>query len=255
MNAISPLFFFFYKKINRFYKERKGETVEEVDYTMFNKKDTKTLIKTSIICFIILSAFSLYILNRLSLKINSNNTVQLIKYILIAYALIFLIKRIYKLKIDKDHFEEIEEFEKDIFFHSYSNEEIIEKFEAEYYGIPVTKWINNKYMEIQEFFELKRQEHQECELNLLDLQKIDKKSLEYEYLGRLNDIKRVRDELLTETKIEVNKFNNHFKSLGRFASLNNEEVTQLRETQIFLNNCIHHFNIRYNLINTRINSH
>ncbi|MES2727254.1 MAG: hypothetical protein V4643_09145, partial [Bacteroidota bacterium] len=112
-------------------------------------------------------------------------------------------------------------------------------------GVPFSKWITNKHMEVIDFFDRKRQEFISCDILIIDLDNISKNTLQFEYNGRLNKIIAEQARLNKETDDFIQKLSSTFNNLKTFASLNDVEIQDLNYVQSFLNNNNRGFNNLY----------
>ncbi len=236
----------FIVKIFKFFKHRrkrkKGYSIENLNFTFFNKTLTNIISIASFGYGTILLIFSVIVISKLNLNIQDPSISSTIKYVVMFYGLLFLIQKTINININRNDNDELEELEKDIYFENISNEEIALKFERDFSGIPFTKWITTKRIEIIVFFETKKKELLNIDILLLQLDKINKSILPHEYNGRFSDIIFKKNTIFNQADDFIQIINNHFTNLKAFASLNNEEVKSLIEVQKELNNNIHAFN-------------
>ena len=149
---------------------------------------------------------------------------------------------------------QLEDFEKEIFFENISNEDIAKRYEKDFDGIPFSKWITEKQVEIMDFFDKRRQAFLAQNLLLINVDTIDKTKLSYEFTGRLQDVINNQANILTETIDFVQRISTAFNDLKNFSSLNEEEVDRLNFVQNYLNQLINSFNIQYSNLSAQIDS-
>lgn len=252
LNVISPFVIKFFGYLKDRKKRKKNYTNQKIDFTMFNEKVVKGISIGFFTYAIILLIFSVIVIFNLSIKQEIETITNSIKYTTIFYGLLVLIKIGIEIRIKQIKHNELEGFEKEIFFNNLTDEEIKEKFEIDFDGVPFTKWLSNKHIEIMNYFDTMRKEFLRTDLLLIDLGNIDKKTLPYEFEGRLNDIIKIQSELLRKTNDFIQLIDNDFKKLKNFGSLDDDEFTRLNYVYTFFKNSISGFNNAYNNLSNRI---
>jgi hypothetical protein len=252
LNVISPFVikFFESKKINE--KKKKGYSIEEFDFTFFNESLSKNI---SIVLFcwaITLFVFWIFILYNIDFNLETKLISSTSKYVLVYFALLYLIKKALDLKSKEQENYQLEYFEKEIFFQNISNDEIKNKFENDFDGIPFSKWISNKHIEIINFFEIKSQEFISQDILINELNTIEKTKYTFEFSGRLQSIIDNQSKYLKETTDFVQRISVAFNDLKNFSSLNDDEINQLNYVHNYLNQSINGFNILYNNLSSHI---
>jgi hypothetical protein len=250
LNIISPFVINLVGIYRRWKKEKKGKTVEEIDFTMFNKK----IIRIASLSYLLYATLLLSLLfgavSFSRITIEPNEIVKLIKYSLIFYSLLYLIKLFIDLKEKEHENNRLEDFEKEIFFDNISNDEIVKKFEKDFDGIPFSKWIIVRRGDIKTFFDQQKQQFLDQEILMIEVDQIDKKSLPFEHSGRLRTIIRNQQIMLNQASDFVQRLSNVFSNLKNFSSLNDDELNTLNFVQQYLNQNIATFNNLYrNLAN------
>lgn len=241
-----------WKGIKRRTKRKKGLSIEVIDFTVGNDKMVKGTSAFILLYAVALSIFSIVTLSSIQLGIQSTSIAETIKYVSIFFGLLYIVKTTTDIKAKEKDNNLLEDFEKEIFFENISNEEIVKRFETEFSGVPFSKWITDKYNDVMDFFNTKRQEFISCDLLLIDLSKINKTTLPYEHSGRLNNIIAEQIRLLNETNDFAQKLRSNFNNLKVFASLNEQEAQDLNYVQTYLNNNIRVFNNLYNKLSYQI---
>jgi hypothetical protein len=252
LNIISPFAINTIRQVRRRKKRKKGLSIEIIDFTFFNSQTIKTISIGFLINAIVLSAFSLLVLFNIKLTIDAKSIGEIVKYVAIFYGGLFLINILINIKSTQNDNNQLEDFEKEIYFDNISNADISKKFEQDFSGIPFSKWLVDKHTEILDFFHSKTEEFLAADLLIASVDLIDKQTLSYEYNGRLNDIIKIQMRLLDETNDFVQKVGTIFSNLKSFASLNEQEVQHLNYVQTFLNNNIRGFNNQYYNLSTQI---
>lgn len=245
LNLISPFLMLIWIWIKRRTKKKKGLSIEVIDFTVGNDKMVKTASKALLIYAILLSAFTIITVLNIKLGVQATSIAEIVKYSSVFFGLLFLVKTTTDIKATEKNNNQLEDFEKEIFFDNITNEEIGKRFETEFSGVPFSKWITDKHMEVLDFFDTKRQEFIACDLLIIDLDKINRNALQYEYNGRLNKIIVEQIRLLNETNDFTQKLSSTFNNLKTFASLNDAEIQDLTYVHSFLNNNIRGFNNLY----------
>jgi hypothetical protein len=252
LNLISPFIMLIWKGIKRRIKKKRGLSIEVIDFTVGNDKMVKGTYTVMLVYAVALSIFSIVTLSSIQYTIQSTSMAEVIKYVSIFFGLLYFVKTTTDIKSkEKDNYL-LEDFEKEIFFENISNEEIAKRFETDFSGVPFSKWINDKYNEVMDFFNTKRQEFISCDLLIYDLAKINKTTLLYEHNGRLNNIIAKQIRLLNETNDFAQKIRTNFNTLKTFASLNEQEAQDLIYVQTYFKNNIDIFNNLYNKLSQQI---
>ena len=252
LNIISPFVINIIRQIRRWKKNKKGLSVEIIDFTFFNSKIIKAISIGFLLYAVVLSAFSLLVLFNIKLALDAKSIGEIVKYVTIFYAGLFLINTLINIKSTQNDNNQLEDFEKEIFFENISNADITKKFEQDFSGIPFSKWLTDKHIEIMNYFHTKTQEFLSADLLIIGIDSINKQTLNHEYNGRLNDVIKIQMKLLDETNDFVQKIGTTFSNLKDFASLNEQEVQHLNYVQTFLNNNIRGFNNQYYNLSTQI---
>lgn len=254
LNVLSPFVIKLFGNLSRRRKKKKGHTIEEFDFTFFNKKVIRIFSIIFLSYATILSVYWFFVAFKIHFCLNSKQIAAISKYLVIYFAFLFLIKKAMEIKSKEHDNNQLEDFEKEIFFENISNEDIAKRYEKDYDGIPFSKWITEKQLEIMDFFENKRQDFLAQNLLLINVDKIDMTALPYEFTGRLQDIINNQANILTETIDFVQRISNAFNDLKNFSSLNEEEVDRLNYVQNYLNQLINSLNIQYNYLSAQIES-
>ena len=252
LNLLSPFLLVLRRWMKRRIKKKKGLSIEVIDFTVGNERMVKIastgllLYGTSLLVFTTVTIFSI------DFKIEAISISEVIKYTSIFFGLLFLTNTAIDIKAKEKDNNQLEDFEKEIFFDDITNEEIAHKFETEFASIPFSKWMTTKYSEVMDYFSTKRQEFLSCDLLIADLDKIDKVTLTFEYNGRLNKIIAEQISILNETNDFAQKIRTNFNNLKTYASLNEQEVQDLNYVQNYLNNNIRWFNSLYHKLSKQI---
>jgi len=248
LNLLSPFIMVIWRWIKRRIKKKKGLSVEVIDFTFGNERMVKVASTFLLLYGILLLSFAILTIFSIDLNIKANSTAEVTKYTSIFFGLLFLIKTATDIKAKEKDNNQLEDFEKEIFFDDISNKEIAHRFENEFAHVPFSKWMTNKHSEVMNYFNTKRQEFLACDLLIADLDRIDKATLNFEYNGRLNKIIAEQLRLLNETNDFAQKIRTTFNNLKTYASLNGQEAQDLNYVQNYLNNNIRGFNnLYYNL--------
>lgn len=252
LNILSPFIINLFRIIKEERKKKKGQSIEKIDFTFFNDKTLKMIFRSLILYASLLSMFSIVLLYNIKTNLRSESIALTLKYVVISYGVLLLIRIFTNIKTKQNENNQMEDFEKEIFFEDISNEKIVKKFEQEFYGIPFSKWISDKQVEIMNFFNKMRQEFLRTDFLLAEVDKIDKKLMPYEFDGRLNNIIIEQIRLLNETNDFIQKVGSNLNKLKNFGSLNDQEIQQLNYVVIFLNNNILGFNNFYHNLSNSI---
>lgn len=252
LNILLPFIIKVFSLIKRKRKKKKGLSVEIIDFTTFDKKTIKAISFGFLSYTIILTVLSIILLSKVKFDLDTIAITAIIKYTIIFFGLLFLIKTSINIKSKQNDNNQLEDFEKEIFFEDLKNEEISKRFEREFAGVPFSKWITNKHIEIMNFFDTKRQEFLGADLLIIDVDNVDKNKMKHEYIGRLNDIIKKQLELLNDTNDFVQRIRTTFSNLKNFGSLNDDEVQQLNFVYNFLKNSILGFNNQYRNLSKKI---
>lgn len=252
LNVISPFVIMLYGQYKRKKKKKKGQTIEEFDFTFFNKKVIRLFSIIFLSYATILTVFWLIVSYKVHFELEPKFLANISKYVLIYFALIYLLKKAMDIKSKEHDNNQLEDFEKEIFFENISDEEIASKYEKDFDGIPFSKWITDKEIEIMNCFDQKRQAFLAQDILLVNIDTIDKNKLPYEYSGRLQDIVNSQLNILSETKDFVQRISSAFNDLKSFSSLNEEEVERLNHVQNYLNQLIMSFNNQYSNLSRKI---
>lgn len=252
LNVLSPFAIKLFRVYKRKKKKKKGYSIEEFDFTFFNKKIIR-IISISILCWAtLLSAFWIFVATKVDFSLEPQLISNTSKYVIIFFALLYLTKKAMDIKSKEHDNNELEDFEKEIFFQNISNKEIKSKYEKDFDGIPFSKWISDKHIEMMNFFETKHQEFLAQDILIIDINSIDKSKLTFEFSGRLQTIISNQANILRETTDFVQRISGAFKDLKNFSSLNEDEVRHLNYVQNYLNQLINGFNIQYSNLSKQI---
>lgn len=252
LNILSPFVIKLYGNIKQNKKKKKGLSIEEFDFTFFNKKVIRIFSIAILIYATILSIYWGIVALCVDFNMEPKIIASVSKYVVIYFALLYLTKKTMDIKSKEHENNQLEDFEKEIFFENISNEEIAKKFEKDFDGIPFSKWITEKQIEIMNFFDQKRQAFLAQDLLIINVDGIDKVKLPYEFSGRLQDIINSQSSILSETTDFVQRIATAFNDLKNFSSLNEEEVDQLNYVQNYLNQLIMAFNRQYSNLSQQI---
>lgn len=253
-NVLSPFVIQLFGYFSRRRKKKKGQTVEEFDFTFFNKKVIRIFSIVFLSYATILSIYWVFITFKIDFSLSPKEIASISKYVVIYFAFLYLIKKAMDIKSKEHNNNQLEDFEKEIFFENISNEDIAKRYEKDFDGIPFSKWITEKQVEIMDFFDKRRQAFLAQNLLLINVDTIDKIKLPYEFAGRLQDVINNQANILTETIDFVQRISTAFNNLKNFSSLNEEEVEKLNYVQKYLNQLINSFNIQYSNLSEQIES-
>jgi len=252
LNILSPFVIKLYGNIKQNKKKKKGLSIEEFDFTFFNKKVIRIFSIAILLYATILSIYWGIAALCVDFNMEPKTIASVSKYVIIYFALLYLTKKTMDIKSKEHENNQLEDFEKEIFFENISNEEISKKFEKDFDGIPFSKWITEKQIEIMNFFDQKRQTFLAQDLLIIDVDGIDKVKLPYEFSGRLQDIINSQSSILSKTTDFVQRIATAFNDLKNFSSLNEVEVDQLNYVQNYLNQLIMAFNRQYSNLSQQI---
>jgi hypothetical protein len=252
LNLLSPFLMVIWRLIKRRNKKKKGLTVEVVDFTVGNVRMIKLASAWLLFYGALLFAFAIVTILKIDFTIDAKSISEVVKYTCIFFGLLFLIKTATDIKAKEKDNNQLEDFEKEIFFDDIANKEIAQRFETEFASIPFSKWMTTKYSEVKDYFDTKRQEFLSCDLLMVNLDNIDKAALPFEHNGRLNKIISEQIQLLNETNDFVQKIATTFNNLKNYASLNEQEAQDLFYVQNYLNNNIRGFNSLYKKLSKQI---
>jgi hypothetical protein len=252
LNILSPFVIKLYGNIKQNKKKKKGLSIEEFDFTFFNKKAIRIFSVAILIYATILSIYWGIVALCVDFNMEPKTIASVSKYVIIYFALLYLTKKTMDIKSKEHENNQLEDFEKEIFFENISNEQISKKFEKDFDGIPFSKWITEKQIEIMNFFDQKRQAFLAQDLLIINVDGIDKVKLPYEFSGRLQDVINSQSSILSETTDFVQRISTAFNDLKNFSSLNEEEVDQLNYVQNYLNQLIMAFNRQYSNLSQQI---
>jgi len=252
LNILTPFVMRLYGIYNRHKKKRKGQSLEEFDFTFFNKRTIRLFSTAFLVYATILSVYWLTAASSINFALESKTVAAISKYLLIYFALLYLTKKTMDIKSKEYDNNELEDFEKEIFFENISNEEIVKKYEKDFDGIPFSKWITEKQIEIMNFFEQKQQAFLTQELLICSIDSIDKKQLPYVFSGKLQVIIDNQFNNLNEAADFVQRISGAFNNLKKFSSLNEDEVSRLNYVQKYLNQLIMSFNRQYSNLSIQI---
>lgn len=244
-NFLSPFVINLYGFYKRKKKKKKGHSIEEFDFTFFNKTVIRIFSISSIVYATFLSVYWIFVANKIDFTLETKLISSTSKYVIIYFSLLYLTKKAMDIKSKDHNNNQLEDFEKEIFFQNISNEEIKTKYEKDFDGIPFSKWINDKHIEIINFFDAKQQEFLALDLLIIDVNSIDKTNLTFEFSGRLQMIINNQANILTETTDFVQRIASSFKDLKNFSSLDENEVSRLNYVREYLNQLINAFNNQY----------
>jgi hypothetical protein len=252
LNVLSPFVINLYRLYKRNKKRKKGLTIEEFDFTFFNKTVIRLFSIVILSYATILSIFWLTVSCKVRFELEPKLLASVSKYVLIYFALLYLLKKSMDIKSREHDNNQLEDFEKEIFFENISNEDIVKRYEKNFDGIPFSKWINDKQIEIMNFFDQKRQVFLAQDILLTEVDAIDKDKMPYEFSGRLQNIVNTQLNILNETRDFVQRISAAFNDLKNFSSLNEDEVDKLNYVQRYLNQLIMSFNNQYNNFSRQI---
>jgi hypothetical protein len=200
----------------------------------------------------ILSAYWIFIAHKVDFGLEPKLISSTSKYVIIYFALLYLTKKAMEIKSKEHDNNQLEDFEKEIFFQNISNEEIKNKYEKDFDGIPFSKWITDKHIEIMNFFDIIQQDFSAQDLLIIDVNSIDKTNLTFEFSGRLQTIINNHANILRKTTDFVQRISGAFKDLKNFSSLDEDEVSRLNYVQNYLNQLINAFNHQYSNLARKI---
>lgn len=252
LNCLLPYGIMLYGSYSRSQKKKKGHSIEEFDFTFFNKGLISAISKGFLFYAIVLSLFWLWVVHMVEFAIKPNDIGSISKYVILYFALFYLIMKAMDIKSKEHNNNQLEDFEKEIFFENISNEDIAKKYEKDFDGIPFSKWITEKQLEIANFYDLKRSDFVKQAILLQDVDNVDVKQFPYEVSGRLQDVVKNQINLLNETNDFVQRISVAFNNLKNFSSLNEEELDKLNFVQNFLNQSIMSFNRQYSNLSHQI---
>lgn len=252
LNTVSPFAINLFKNIHRRKKIKKGFSIEEINFTLFSEQTVRAFSISFLVYAILLSFFFIIVLFNIRFNLESKQAAEVIKYVILFYGFLFLIETMIEInKKQRDNIQ-LEDFEMEIYFERLSNEDIAKRFEHEFSGIPFSKWIIQKNIEVVKFFDIKNQEFRATDLKMKDLDSIDREKFQYEFTGRLNDVINEQIRFLNETNDFVQKIADNFRNLKNYGSLNDQDVQQLSYAETFLNNNIQGFNNQYKNLSNKI---
>ena len=252
LNVLSPFVINLYRLHKRNKKRKNGQTIEEFDFTFFNKTVIRLFSIVLLSYATILSIFWLTVSYKVHFELEPKLLASISKYVLIYFALLYLLKKAMDIKSREHDNNQLEDFEKEIFFENISNEDIAKRYEKDFDGIPFSKWITDKQIEIMNFFDQKRQAFLAQDILLTDVDAIDKNKMPYEFSGRLQNIVNSQLDILNETRDFVQRISTAFNDLKNFSSLNEDEVDKLNYVQRYLNQLIMSFNNQYSNLSRQI---
>jgi hypothetical protein len=252
LNLLSPFIMVIWRWIKRRIKKKKGLSVEIIDFTVGNERMVKVASAFLLLYGTLLLGFTTITILSIDYKIEASSISEVAKYTSIFFGLLFLTKTATDIKAKEKDNNQLEDFEKEIFFDDITNEEIAQRFETEFASVPFSKWMTKKYSEVMDYFNTKRQEFLSCDILIADLDKIDKATLTFEYNGRLNKIIAEQIRLLNETNDFAQKIRTTLNNLKTYASLNEQEAQDLNYVQNYLNNNIRGFNSLYHKLSKQI---
>lgn len=252
LNLLSPFVVVLIGKINIYSKKKKGNSIEKIDFTAFNQTTINRFSISFFLYSLVLFTFVFLSIFNAELNCDVDNLSLTIKYTLIFYGFLYLIKLAINISSLQGRNSELENFEKEIFFEKLSEEEIAKRFEHEFDGIPFSKWVSDKQTEIITYFDTKRKEFLNTDVLILNVDQIDKSQMPHEYHGRLEVVIKEQSRLLSEASDFVQKISYAFKNLRNFGSLNDLEFNQLNYVQDLLQNNISGFNTLYQSLSNKI---
>jgi len=252
LNVLFPFVIKIYLFFRLIKKKKKGHSIEEFDFTLFNKDVIRTFAISFLIYATILSAYWMFIVNKVNFDLEPKFISGTSKYMIIYFALLYLAKKAMDIKSKEHNNNQLEDFEKEIFFQNISNDEIKNKFEKDFDGIPFSKWITDKQIEIMNFFNNKRQEFLNQDILISEINSIDKTNLTFEFSGRLQIIINNQANILDETTDFVQRISGAFRDLKNFSSLDDDEISRLNYVHNYLNQLITAFNHQYNNLSKQI---
>lgn len=252
LNVLSPFVINLYRLYKRNRKKKKGQTIEEFDFTFFNKRMIRLFSIVFLSYATILFIFWLTVSYKIHFELEPKLLASISKYILIYFALLYLLKKAIDIKSKENDNNQLEDFEKEIFFEKISNEDIGKRYEKDFDGIPFSKWITDKQIEIMNFFDQKRQAFLAQDILFTDIDAIDKNKTPYEFSGRIQNIVNTQLDILNETRDFVQRVSTAFNDLKKFSSLNEDEVDKLNYVQRYLNQLIMSFNNQYSNLSRQL---
>lgn len=240
LNIIVPFFYVEYFKSKIKKKTTENIEVENLSYSYLNYEKSKKLgvgiIIYALIFLTIIFSYCFY--SKINVQIEDIKSVS--KYTLMFFSFLYSINLAMNLNDNIKNNNLLEDFEKEIFFDNISNKEIAQKFEKDFSGIPFSRWIKQRQIEILDFFEIKRKEFLAQGLRFNDVQNTEKSDKSYNI--KLDDIINTKKLMFNETKTFIEKNQNTFSDLNNLASLNEEENELLNFVIVFLNQNISSFN-------------
>lgn len=252
LNAISPFIIGFGRSIRRYLKRRKGQSIERLQFTLFNSLQVKVASTSLLIQGFLLLAFLLFTAFQMPKIPNPEIVTSVVKFTVSYYLLLILLKIAMDIMTEKHDNKKMEEFEREIYVSNLTNEEIAYKFENEFDGIPFGKWLDTRHAEVMDFFNQKHEEFVKFQSDIVEVDKVDKANMSYEFEGRLGEIIQEQNRILAETDNFRQKLSSIFSNLTYFGSLSQDELGRLRYVNNFLNNNISWFNSQFKNLTNQI---
>ncbi|MFT3794835.1 hypothetical protein [Flavobacterium sp.] len=250
-NILFPWIIKLIQELGLIKKKKKGETIEVIDFTYFNSEATEMMKKSLLIYSSILIIVTSLAWINFNFKIDFKEIPPIVKFTLHFFTLLLLLKIGSSIKEKQDHNILLEDFEKEIFFENLTNEKIMEKYENDFDGLSAIRWIEIKEKEVFEFFEIRRKEFLAENLRITAMSNMENLNSS-EFNSRFYDVITNQSSSINLTKDFVKNFNNSFKSLRIFSSLNDYETERLNYLQSLLNQKILNYNHQYNNIDKRL---
>lgn len=251
-NILSPLIMRWLKRFSLRSLTKKISLIEKIDFDYFNRDVTRRLSISLIIGNSLLMSLIVFNVMLLDLNVSLDTVAKIFQYVATVYLTIILVQIALVLKNRERDNNELQEFEREIFFDNLSDEEIIRKYEEEHVGIPFSKWLKNKHIEIESFFSSLHEQIAKLTSKVQSIEEIDRTTFPYEFSGRIQAVVVEGKTLVDKANDFVVEISTSFTSLKSFSSLNNEEVDKLDFVTNQINKQIKNFNSQYLEIMARV---
>ena len=245
-NVASPFIIKGYRFYNKWKKKRNKQSSELIDFT-FKSEISKGAAIGLTIYGIVFGTFYFYFWLKTMFDIDAATASIIIKFTVCFFSLLYLIKIAISIHEKQQFNHTLEEFEKEIFFDNITNEQIANKYESIFFGIPISRWLSFKQIEILNFFDKKRQEFILQTARLIS-QNDDLGNCHY----IVQSVKEEQLKILDDSKDFVQMVNSNFVNLSKFGSLNDKEIDELSNVQMQLNQEISGFNLDYKQLSKKI---
>ncbi|MCB9234048.1 MAG: hypothetical protein H6581_20495 [Bacteroidia bacterium] len=254
LNVLSPFAILFTRMIKRRNKRKKGFTIENIDFTWFSNKTRKVLSFYLTGYTILLSLLSVFIFFQIQFDLKEQIVAETAKMVFVLFGFCILIIMAMRKMWNQSFNQNLEEFEKEIFFEDLSGEEIINRFENEFHGIPLHKWIIRKKAEIETFFSEKVDGANKFDILIEKVFEINRENMPHEFQGRLNELTLEYDKEIKEVTDFVQKTQSHFKAIRNFSSINDEENKKFYQVSREFQENINVYNQRISIVTTVISN-